>query len=53
MKDIAHFRRAWLVPALEAGLIEMTIPDRPRSSQQRYRLTTAGGEHLKKIYKEE
>ena len=53
MKDIAHFRRAWLVPALEAGLIEMTIPDRPRSSQQRYRLTTAGREHVKKIYKEE
>lgn len=37
-----HFRDAYLVPALQAGLVEMTVPDRPRSSTQRYRLTAAG-----------
>ncbi len=37
-----HFRLAYLKPALGAGLIEMTIPDKPRSRLQRYRLTAAG-----------
>ena len=41
-----HFRTAWLAPALHAGLIEMTIPDKPRSSNQRYRLTQAGRDYL-------
>ena len=36
------FRDQVLRPLLDAGLIEMTIPDRPRSSKQRYRLTDAG-----------
>ena len=37
-----HFRRAYLLPALAAGVIEMTIPEKPQSSQQRYRLTRKG-----------
>ena len=37
-----HFRLKYLLPALEAGLVEMTIPDKPRSSKQRYRLTDMG-----------
>ena len=44
-----HFRDAYLLPALQAGLIEMTIPDKPRSSKQRYRLTPAGRERLRQL----
>ena len=40
--DPKHFRKAYLAPALEAGLIEMTRPDTPNSRAQRYRLTDAG-----------
>ncbi|MBK9428218.1 MAG: DUF4062 domain-containing protein [Gammaproteobacteria bacterium] len=42
LKDDEHFRRAYLLPALEAGLVEMTVPDKPRSSRQKYRLTAKG-----------
>ncbi|MYI23064.1 MAG: hypothetical protein F4043_10205 [Gammaproteobacteria bacterium] len=34
----------YLRPALDAGLIEMTIPDKPTSGRQRYRLTPMGRE---------
>jgi len=37
-----HFRANYLVPALRRGLVEMTIPDMPKSSRQQYRLTTKG-----------
>jgi len=37
-----NFRNLYLLPALEAGLFEMTIPDKPQSSKQQYRLTTKG-----------
>ena len=42
LKHEDHFRKAYLVPALDAGLVEMTLPDKPRSSKQRYRLTEKG-----------
>ena len=32
-----HFREFYLKPALESGLVERTIPDRPNSPRQRYR----------------
>ena len=37
-----HFIVAYLRPALEAGLVEMTLPDKPTSRNQRYRRTAAG-----------
>ncbi|WP_198948154.1 Fic family protein [Acidovorax sp. T1m] len=42
LKSAEHFRMAYLKPALEVGVIEMTVPDKPRSSKQRYRLTDFG-----------
>ncbi len=36
------FRENYLHPALETGLVEMTIPDKPNSRLQKYRLTATG-----------
>ncbi|HIZ51060.1 MAG TPA: hypothetical protein IAA18_08250 [Candidatus Pseudomonas excrementavium] len=38
----AAFRDAYLRSALNAGFIETTIPDKPKSYLQRYRLTALG-----------
>jgi ATP-dependent DNA helicase RecG len=40
--DRANLRDLYLLPALAEGLVEMTRPDKPRSSKQRYRLTEKG-----------
>lgn len=37
-----YFREAYLVPALTVGVIEMTIPGKPKSGKQKYRLTQKG-----------
>lgn len=37
-----NFRLNYLKPALEQGFIEMTIPEKPNSSLQKYRLTLLG-----------
>ena len=37
-----HFIQTYLNPALKAGLIEMTLPDKPTSGNQRYRRTREG-----------
>jgi ATP-dependent DNA helicase RecG len=42
LKAEKNFRLVYLRPALDAGLTEMTIPDKPKSSKQRYRLSEAG-----------
>lgn len=37
-----HFWTAYLLPALGQDLLEMTIPGKPTSRLQKYRLTTQG-----------
>ena len=48
MRDRKHFREKILDSLLEAGLLEMTIPDKPRSGKQRYRLTERGRWFMKR-----
>ncbi|WP_265288841.1 ATP-binding protein [Verminephrobacter eiseniae] len=40
--DRTKFRDQVLRPLLDAGLLEMTLPDKPRSPNQQYRTTVAG-----------
>jgi len=47
LKDEKNFRLVYLRPALDAGLIEMTHPDKPRSSKQKYRLTDKGRQAMR------
>ncbi|MCK9197578.1 MAG: Fic family protein [Syntrophales bacterium] len=42
LKDEKHFRTAYQQPAIAAGLIEMTVPDKPNSRLQKYRITLKG-----------
>ena len=43
------FRDQVIRPLLEAGWIEMTVPDRPTSRKQRYRTTAAGKKALEAL----
>jgi ATP-dependent DNA helicase RecG len=52
IKDREHFRKQYLELLLSAGLLERTIPDKPRSPKQRYRTTPAGRAVLEKREKE-
>jgi ATP-dependent DNA helicase RecG len=48
LSDRKHFRTQYLDPALAAGLIEMTVPDKPNSRLQKYRLTPKGRAMIEK-----
>jgi DNA-binding PadR family transcriptional regulator len=51
LKDRTHVREHYIEPALAQGLIEYTIPDKPNSRLQKYRLTDAGKACLQQINK--
>jgi predicted HTH transcriptional regulator len=44
LKERRTFVRNYIQPALKLGLIEMTVPDKPNSRLQKYRLTQKGFE---------
>ena len=50
IKNRDYIRADYLNPAISNGYIELTIPDKPNSQNQKYRLTAKGialKEHLK------
>jgi ATP-dependent DNA helicase RecG len=49
LKHRDNFRDNYLNPALDQRLIEMTIPEKPTSSNQQYRLTKMGKAIKKKL----
>jgi Fic family protein len=48
LKDRKSFRARYLTPALAKGLIEMTLPEKPNSRLQKYRLTDRGRRWLQR-----
>ena len=48
LKGRANFEERYLKPALSQGLVEMTIPDKPKSRLQKYRKTLLGQEILER-----
>ncbi len=48
LKDREHFREAYLEPLVNAGWLARTIPDKPTSRLQKYRLTEKGRAWLRK-----
>lgn len=49
LTDRENFRKVYLLPAIEAGLIGLTIPDKPTSSNQKYYLTKKGKQLASKL----
>jgi ATP-dependent DNA helicase RecG len=42
LTDRTKFRRKYVHPLLDADILEQTIPDKPNSQNQKYRLTAKG-----------
>lgn len=52
LKNAEHFRKAYLLPAINDGLVEMTLPGKPKSRLQKYRLTETGKSLQKRLARE-
>ena len=48
LKHWKTFQSNYFLPLIKMGIVERTIPDKPRSSKQKYRLTEKGREALRK-----
>lgn len=48
LKDRENFLHNYLNPAIEGGRVEPLYPDQPKHPKQKYRLTEAGKDLLKK-----
>jgi len=49
LKDEKYFRNNFMQKVLDLGLIEMTIPGKPTSGNQKYRLTALGKKLKEKL----
>lgn len=49
LKHRDNFMEKYLKPAIAQGWVERTIPDKPTSSRQKYRVSQAGLKHQKNI----
>ena len=49
LRHTPSFRKSYLAPALEAGLVVRTQPDSPRSPTQRYKLTQKGSSTVRAV----
>ena len=49
LKDRKHLRERYIDPALKLGLVEYTIPGKPNSRLQKYRLTEKGRKIINRI----
>ena len=52
LKDRTHLRKHYIDPAIADGLVERTIPDKPTSRLQKYRLTAKGQALLTELEKQ-
>jgi predicted HTH transcriptional regulator len=51
LKGRDNFEKRYLKPALDSGYIEYTVPEKPQSRMQKYRLTKKGQAVLKTVLK--
>lgn len=52
LSDRTHLRERYIDPALADGLVERTIPEKPTSRLQKYRLTEKGRRLLEQLNNE-
>ena len=52
INDREHFRKHYLQLLLSSGLLERTVPDKPKSPKQRYVTTAAGRAMIEKSDRE-